>query len=223
MRSFGNRDDTFVCDEPLYAHYLKVTGKNHPVAAEIIAHHESDWQKVIAWLTGEVPQGKAIFYQKQMAHHLLPEIERGWLNDLANCFLIRDPQEMITSLIKIIPQPSLEDTGLPQQWEIFKLVREQTGKIPPVLDSQDIQNHPRNLLGKLCDCLGIAFQESMLTWPAGLRPTDGIWGKHWYSQVETSTGFRPYQPKDDEVPDCLKSLCEECQSIYDRLAKHKLR
>ena len=27
MRAWGNRTDTFVCDEPLYAHYLQTTGR----------------------------------------------------------------------------------------------------------------------------------------------------------------------------------------------------
>ena len=42
MRSFGNRRDAVVCDEPLYAHYLDVTGLDHPGRAEILAHHERD-------------------------------------------------------------------------------------------------------------------------------------------------------------------------------------
>src|ERR1041384_4714581 len=58
MRSWGNRDDTFVCDEPLYAYYLKTTGLQHPLAHEIIAGCENDWRKVVDWLTGPVPQGK---------------------------------------------------------------------------------------------------------------------------------------------------------------------
>src|SRR3954465_1544319 len=72
MRSWGNRPDTFVCDEPLYAHYLLATGLPHPMAAEIIAHHESDCEKVIAGLVGEIPEGKRIYFQKHMTHHLLP-------------------------------------------------------------------------------------------------------------------------------------------------------
>jgi hypothetical protein len=28
MRSWGNRPDTFVCDEPFYAYYLKETGRD---------------------------------------------------------------------------------------------------------------------------------------------------------------------------------------------------
>ncbi len=103
MRSWGNRADTLVCDEPLYAHYLKVTGKDHPGAQEVIEHHETDWRTVIDWLIGPVPHEKSVFYQKHMAHHLLPEIDRAWLDEVTNCFLIRDPREMLTSLINNVP------------------------------------------------------------------------------------------------------------------------
>ncbi len=143
MRSWGNRPDTFVCDEPLYAHYLQQTRLDHPGADEVIVHHESDWRKVINGLLGPVPGGDAIFYQKQMAHHLLPQIDRGWLDRVTNAFLIREPREMLTSLAKILPSPRLEDTGLPQQVEIFERVREQTGRVPPVIDARDVLKDPR--------------------------------------------------------------------------------
>jgi hypothetical protein len=44
MRSWGNRPDTFVVDEPFYAFYLKSTGKKHPGADEVIASEETDWR-----------------------------------------------------------------------------------------------------------------------------------------------------------------------------------
>src|SRR3989454_6066060 len=94
MRAWGNRDDTFVCDEPFYAHYLVKTGLSHPMAQEVIASQENDWRKVADWLRGPVPRGKAIFYQKQMSHHLLPDMGRDWLANVTNCFLIRDPAEV---------------------------------------------------------------------------------------------------------------------------------
>lgn len=222
MRAWGNRPDTFVCDEPLYARYLQQTGLPHPGADEVIRHHETDWRKVVDWLTGDVPQGMSIFYQKQMAHHLLPEIDRGWLMSVTNCFLIREPREMITSLIKITPQPSLPDTGLPQQLEIFNLVRERTGEIPPVLDAQDVLSDPQRLLQLLCERLGITFHNEMLHWPAGPRDTDGIWAKHWYKEVETSTSFRPYRPKPDPLPVEFTQLYNDCLTLYETLHAHRL-
>src|SRR6516165_2214319 len=113
MRAWGNRPDTFVCDEPLYAYYLRTTGVAHPGADEVIRSQEGDWRKVVAWLTEHEPPGKAIFYQKHMTHHLLPEIDRSWLDRVTNVFLIREPREVVISFAKVVPNPCLEDTGLP--------------------------------------------------------------------------------------------------------------
>ena len=223
MRSWGNRDDTFVCDEPFYAHYLDVTHLAHPGADEVIAHHECDPARVIAWLTGPIPEGKSIFYQKHMAHHLLPNVDRSWLSNVANCFLIRDPREMLTSLVKITPTPGIEDTGLPQQVEVFDRVRKHTGRIPPVLDSKDVLEDPQRLLTLLCAELGIEFSEDMLIWPAGRRETDGIWARHWYQAVEASTCFSRYKPKPDPVPAGMEDLHAQCVEYYDRLYTHRLR
>jgi hypothetical protein len=222
MRAWGNRPDTFVCDEPLYSHYLRVTGLPHPGADEVIAHHESDWRKVVAWLTEAVPKGKPIFYQKHMTHHLLPEIDRSWLGRVTNCFLIRHPQEVITSYIAKNNDPTVEDVGFIQQAEIFEWVHTETGNVPPVLDAEEIQESPRRMLGLMCEALGVEFSEAMLSWPPGLRPTDGIWARHWYKEVESSTSFRPYKPKPEAVPERLRDVYEQSLEFYEQLHQHRL-
>src|SRR5262245_9238083 len=86
MRAWGNRSDTVVCDEPFYAHYLITTKHtDHPGYAQIIERHETDWRKVVTSLTGPIPQGRHVFYQKQMAHHMRPEIEMDWIDKVTNC------------------------------------------------------------------------------------------------------------------------------------------
>lgn len=217
LRSWGNREDTAVCDEPLYAHYLRQTAAEHPGREQVIAHHESDWRKVVARLTGPIPGGKRIFYQKHMAHHLLDNIDRGWLDELTHCFLIREPREMITSLMQKLPHPTLADTGLPQQVEILNYIQERRGVTPAVLDARDVLEDPRGMLARLCAATGVAFSETMLSWPGGPRPTDGIWARHWYANVERSTGFAPYRPKSEDVPDRLRPLLRACQTHYDAL------
>jgi len=223
MRAWGSRADTVVCDEPLYAHYLMATGIDHPGREEVMAHHETDWRQVVAELTGPIPGGRSISYQKHMAHHLLPGMDRGWLGDVTNAFLIRDPAEMLTSLIKVTPFPAVADTGLPQQVEIFELVRGQTGAAPPVLDARDVLEDPRKRLAALCEAVGVPFDEAMLSWPPGRRDTDGIWAKHWYDAVERSTGFAPYKPKNEPVPRRLQPLLEECTKHYEVLHAHRLK
>ena len=222
MRSWGNRPDTFVCDEPFYAHYLQATGRAHPGAGEVIASGETDWRKVVARLTGDIPEGQRIFYQKQMTHHLLPEIDRGWLGAVTNCFLIRDPREVIVSYIKKNNDPTLEDIGFVQQAEIFDWVRAHTGAIPPVIDARDVLENPERILRLLCDAVGIQFMDAMLLWSPGLRETDGIWAKHWYGEVATSTSFQPYRPKNERVPERLREVHQRARECYDRLYEHRL-
>jgi Sulfotransferase domain len=223
MRSWGNRPDTLVCDEPLYAHYLRQTRVPHPGADEVVRSQENDWRKVVAWLTEFEPPGKAIFYQKHMTHHLLPEIDRDWLTGLTNAFLIREPREVVTSFIKIAGTPKLEETGLPQQLDIFKWVRARTGRTPPVIDSRDVLENPRRLLRLLCDSLDVDFTESMLSWPAGPRDTDGVWAKHWYDAVLKSTTFQAYKPKDDPVPPHLAGVLREAEEIYEQLYECRIQ
>ena len=97
MRSFENRPDTAVIDEPFYAAYLKISGIDHPLRDATLAMHESDWRKVVEVLTGPVPEGRTIFYQKHMTHHMLPEIGRDWMALCRNAFLIRAPEAVLES------------------------------------------------------------------------------------------------------------------------------
>lgn len=224
MRAWGHRDDTFVVDEPLYAYYLDRTGADHPGAAEVIAHDETDWRKIVTRLTSDsVPEDKRIFYQKQMTHHLLPEVERAWLLRLTNCFLIREPAEVIASYTRKNHEPSLEDLGFVQQAEIFDWVRERTKQIPPVIDARDVLENPRRILSLLCEAIGVDFSERMLSWPPGLRATDGIWARHWYAEVEKSTGFQSPRTGRTAVAKHLRSVHERAFEIYQRLGEHRLR
>jgi hypothetical protein len=184
MRSFENRSDTVVIDEPLYGFYLARTGISHPGRDEILASMPTEWPEVIEQLTsGRLPAGKTVFYQKHMTHHLLPEVDRDALAGLRHAFLIRDPRRLLASYAKVRQAPTLADLGLEQQVEIFRRFG------GPVIDAADLATRPAPALKALCAALGIGFDEAMLSWPAGPRPTDGVWAPHWYANVWASTGF----------------------------------
>jgi hypothetical protein len=227
MRSFGSRADAIVCDEPLYAHYLtRIDARRHPGHRETLAAHEADWRKVVAWLIGPVPAHVRVWYQKHMAHHLLPEIELDWIDQVTNCFLIRQPRQMLASLLEFLPEPTLEDTGLPQQVKLFRRLAETRGKPSPVIDGRDVLENPRRMLGLLCDAVGAPFDESiadaMLQWALGPRETDGAWGPFWYAKVYQTTTFGPYRPSSEELPTRLEPLARECEDLYAELAEHRL-
>jgi hypothetical protein len=216
MRSFGSRADTIVIDEPFYAHYLAVTGLDHPGRAAVLESQPTRWQDVAAALTGPLPQGVTVSYQKHMAHHLLPTMGRSWLRKLTHAYLIRDPAHVVVSYSRVRGEPRLEDLGYPQQAEIFRAYG------GPVVDAADVLRDPATVLRRLCAALGLDFDPAMLHWPPGPRETDGVWAPHWYASVLASTGFAPYNPAPAEVPDRLRPLVEAALPYYQELAAHRL-
>ena len=217
MRSWENRPDTVVVDEPLYAFYLDRTGIDHPGREQVIASQPTSWRTVIRQLTdGPLPAGRPICYAKHMTHHLLPEVDRAALAPLRHAFLIRDPAELLASYARVRATPTLDDLGLWQQAEIF----DRFGG--PVIDSHDLLDRPEAVLRALCAALGVPFSPHMLHWPAGRRDTDGVWAPYWYESVWRSTGFGRYRPPGQALPAELAALAEQCQPYYDRLHAHRL-
>lgn len=221
MRAWENRLDTFVVDEPFYAHYLSKNRVEHPGREEVLLNGEIDSYKVSQGLVKDISNSHKVYYQKHMTHHLLDSVNRDWMKDVINCFLIRNPKDMIISYSKIHSDITRDLLGIEQQKEIFDYVQNFTGEVPPVIDAKDVLLDPRGVLTKFCNRIGIDFSEKMLNWPKGSRDTDGIWGKYWYNNVINSTGFNPYAVKNSEVPDEYKSIYKESLKLYEDL--HYLR
>jgi len=214
MYAFRQRPDTLVVDEPLYGHYLKVTRAEHPGDDEVLAAMDTDGGRVVREvLLG--PCERPVHFFKNMAHHLAG-LDRGFLGGLTNVLLTRDPAEMLPSLARQLPNPTLRDTGLLYQTEILDHVLG-LGLKPVVLDAKQLLLDPPGVLRSACDRLGIPFHEAMLRWPAGPKPEDGVWAKHWYANVHASTGFSPYNPRTGDFPERLKPLLEESVPLYERL------
>jgi hypothetical protein len=223
MRSWGSRPDTAVVDEPFYACYLAATGRDHPGREEVLASQSTDWCEVAGALTGAVPGGRPIYYQKHMAHHLLPDMGRGWMDHVRHAFLIREPGPMLASLARVWPDAELADTGLPQQVDLFRREAERLGHAPPVVDAGDLLADPAGVLTGLCEALGVVYDPCMLAWSAGPRPEDGVWAPHWYSAVCRSTGFEPPRTTAaDGPPESMAGLLQECLPLYEELRSSRV-
>ena len=111
MYSFAQRDDMRVVDEPLYGHYLRVSGAKHPGGDDVMAATNCDGEVVIdGLLAASAAEPGANLFVKHMAHHLI-ELGLEFLQHCRNVFLIRDPREMLPSLTVQIPHATLVDTG----------------------------------------------------------------------------------------------------------------
>ncbi|RDV26816.1 HAD family hydrolase [Alteromonas aestuariivivens] len=223
MYAFAARPDCAVIDEPFYAAFLAASQEVHPMQEAIMASQPSDPQAVIDTCIGPVPQDKPVFYQKQMAHHMMADFPLGWLEQLTNVFLLRHPARVLASYDEKRQNPSLEDIGVTQQTRLFERVRALHGKAPVVIDSDDILAAPERGLRALCQAIGLPFDASMLSWPAGGNAADGVWAPHWYNRVWASTGLAATQPKPlPELPPALARVCQQALPHYEALAQHKL-
>lgn len=222
MYSFAQRPDTTVVDEPLYAYYLANTNSEaeHPGVPAIMASQSADGNDVVnkVIMSGHYPTPVVI--HKQMTHHLL-DLNRSFLHQCDNVMLIRDPRAILASYTKVIQQPTPFDIGIPQQDELYAYLKKHH-LLKAIVDARILLQNPRDILQKLCDQLEIPFTEQMLSWTAGALPEDGVWAKYWYSNVHSSTGFKPYQEKVIELPAHLEEIARECQPAYEMLLREEL-
>ena len=225
MRAFENRGDCAVADEPFYAAYLTATDLIHPLHDAVIRSQPTDWREVADQLVGPVPDGKPIWYQKHMTHHMVEGFGRSWITSCANAFLIRTPEAVLASYARKRVDFTLAEIGLPAQVELFFRAGDRLGHTPPVVEGQDVLADPEGMLRVLCAALAIPFDAAMLSWPAGRRPTDGVWAPVWYETVERSTGFSPCRPEPTfaDLPSALKRIAEKARPLYETLAAHRLR
>ena len=219
MYSFAQRSDTVVVDEPLYGHYLRVSGAQHPGRDEVMASMDNDGHRVMLGLATGSSTSPVVF-AKQMAHHFL-DLDPALLKGMEHFLLIRDPREMLPSLVEVLGEATLRDTGLPDQVRLLDYLAE-GGMDPFTVDSRDLLLDPERVLAAVCGRLDLTFEPAMLRWRAGARPEDGIWAPWWYANVHRSTGFQPWCPSERTVREEDLPLLQQCIRLYDRLREYSI-
>lgn len=214
MRAWSSRTDTFVTDEPFYAHFLEFSQKKHPMSEKIIKHYLSDYNEIVEHLTHDIPKQKTIWYQKHMAHHINDFSKIDWIKKCANCILIRHPKEVIHSYAAKNNLKSVEELGYPQQFEIIKFLKK-VNQSYKIIDSADLLKNPKDVLSDWCESINVDFEKSMLNWEKGNHLYDGIWWPHWYDNVINTTGFQKYKEKDITIENEFDSIYNEAMEYYN--------
>lgn len=216
MRSFGARTDCAVSDEPFYGCFLKQTGADHPMAAEVIADMDCDWASVTDAMRGDVPGAKPVWYQKHMPHHMEGPVSIRDFPQHRHAFLIREPERVIASYGVKRGTARFEDLGYDRLLDYFEWARE-AGLDPVVVDTSSFLADPAAKLKTLCKGLGIAWDPAMLSWQPGIHPDDGIWASHWYDAVAASTGFGASPGPLPQLAGEAAELAARCQPYYQAM------
>jgi len=220
-----------VLDEPFYAYWLEQLDKrDDPGFVETLAQHPSDLREITQLVLGAVPEGKRWYYQKHMAIHMLPEVALDFMAhpEVTNCFLIRDPREVIVSMsefrdLALVCATQGVDAaarlvGIPQLQRIYEHAQALSSCPVPVIDANDILRDPANTLGAFCAEVGMPFDaQTPLSWAKGPHAADGAWGPMWYSKIYATSRLGSYKPKTVEVPRALQPIVDACMPTYDAL------
>lgn len=221
MYSFSQRSDFNVVDEPLFAHFLNVTGAQRPSRVEVLDTMSTDVDVVQSnWESKKAPR----VFLKHMANHL-EGIDGDRFSDHHHLFLIRDPRKVIKSYRAHVDEPN--ETDLCYTHQLQWLERCMANGWPHlVVDSDDLVSAPGVILRQICDFLGIDFQEEMLTWEPGAKPEDGVWAKYWYHRVHASSGWESSKQSNSRsalhIPAEFSGLLAEIEPVFRRLQKYVL-
>ncbi len=217
MYAFGSRPDFAVWDEPFYAAYLANTNDPPPLQDEIGENEESDPRIVAHRCIGPIPENKPNFYMKHMAHHMIETFPLDWSKSCTNIHLIRHPARVIASYSVKRGFPTLDDIGFKQQAAIFDLV----GGL--IVDSADIRDNPGLALMRICQEVGLRFDEAMLAWPRGGHASDGTWAPHWYGAVHKSAGFAGPEGPMPKLDNDSQNLADAAMPWYHSMYERKLK
>jgi len=220
MRSWENRSDTVVVDEPFYPHFLQATGIDHPMAEDVLAAGNTDYEQIIEELRS--PPADGIFYQKHITTHWMDYFPVEWLADLKHVFLIREPSRVVASYAIKRHDLTAFDLGYAQQAMLFDVIKNQQGRAPMVINSARFLEDPESQLRAVCEHLELDFEDAMLHWPVGTRSSDGVWGAHWYDAVITSTGFGPPNSKPLNLSTDQQKVVDSCLPFYEAMSQHTL-
>lgn len=129
-------------------------------------------------------------FHKDMCYHCLSELktDREFLIEQENIFIIREPGRSILSHFAIFPEMPLSAIGHKALYEVFCEVTRLTGKIPYVINADDLARNPEATVRRLCEHLKIEYLPQALNWNKACPPQWLPW-RRWHEDAENSTGI----------------------------------
>ena len=223
-RMMRERGDFLVHDEPFgLSFYYSEERHNITRYPDIEPKAEYNFGSVLEKLKQETK--KQPVFIKDMSYQVAPVANQVFLSNFENTFLIRNPQKMLPSLYKNWLDFTLEETGYEQLDKLFEMAKEISGKVPIVIDSDDLVQRPKATVKAYCNALKIPFIEEALEWKPQPQPEINQWEGGWHDYVLSSQGFKEREKKEYirvEDSEYLKKAYEYCLPYYQKLYANRL-
>jgi hypothetical protein len=213
-RVFVERDDFEVFHEPFGESYYYSEERLSDRYSDEEPRPKDNYENVLARLLE--PHENRVFL-KDMAYHVKPLINPEFVSQFRNTFIIRDPKYVIASLNRMWPDFTLEETGFERLYRLFRYATEVDPEDVVVVDAMTFSENPVGVLAAYCEHLEIPFRTDDLSWqPGNVREWENWEG--WHEEAQQSSGIKPAERKDPELPPELQEAYEYCLPYYYQLA-----
>jgi hypothetical protein len=217
-RVFVERGDFEVFHEPFSASYYFGPGRRSDRFAEREPkeehHHENVLRKLLA------PGDKPVFF-KDMAYHVAGFMDREFVQNFTNTFIIREPKQVLSSLYEMWPDFTIEEAGYEQLYRLSRYAAE-LGQESVIVDAQDLSENAEGTVATYCEALGIPFKPEALSWEPREVPEWKMWGE-WHTDAQESTGIDEISQEDVSLPAYLHGIYERSLPYYRELHEKRLR
>jgi len=165
-------------------------------------------------------------FSKDFPHYIEHLWTDEFLSHFDHSFLIRDPAKVATSMYKHWPDFVLKEIAFVEQRQLFDHIVDQTGRVPPVIDSDDLLENPHGMTKAYCDAAGIPFIADALSWKPGDRQEVSWYdGGSWHEHLRNSNGLKPQPRKYIDIakaPDRVQEIYEIVVPHYEHIYQHRL-
>lgn len=161
-------------------------------------------------------------FVKEMPYQLGPLLRRDVVRSFHGSLLIRHPAWVLPSLHRMWPDFTDVETGYTSLVTVLAMLRE-AGEEPAVIDSDDLRQDPKAVVGEWCDRVGIPRRPDALSWEPGMPDDWQLW-RPWFEKAAQSTCFLPPAGKDPpNVDERLARRIDAVRPLYRQLEVHKVQ
>jgi len=225
MWMIKQRGDFLVIQEPFGRSAFYSEERIFNRAADVIPQAEYNYQKVLQELKVK-SQNNSVFL-KDFAYYFIQIVNDEFIDYFQHTFLIRDPAQMLPSYYYKMPDLDFEECGYKELFELFKKVVDRTGKIPVVINADDLVEKTTDIVKEYCARISIPFMPEALKWnPPGNSDEIGWWdNRSWNDELRISYGFQNTTNKSYlkiHQNQKLLSLYNLCMPYYEQLNQYRL-
>ncbi len=223
-RMIIQRGDFQIFHEPFSAHYYFSEQRASSRFDDIEPEPAHLGHAVLKQILRAAADSQVFF--KDMGSHVIHFMNKDFLANFENTFLIRDPAKALPSFFHMWPDFTLEEAGYKELYQVFQTASDLTGNTPVVIDADDLLRNTEAMAKKYCEKVGIEYMPESLKWNPGEQPKWKTW-ESWHTQAANSSGFeasakkKEYKAIDDDPR--LKEAHEHCLPYYQKLYDKRLK